>query len=966
MSKFNSLSGAIRIALLASAASLAASAALAQDDQTDAAASEDEETLDEMVVTGTRIQSQTVTSASPVLEIQKEEFKFAGATKVEELVNQYPQLAPAFDSVTNNGAVGYATIDLRSLGPQRTLTLVNGQRLPPGPTGEFRDISIIPAALVSRVDLLTGGASAVYGSDAVAGVVNFILDTEFEGISIAGGYSAYQHDNDDDYMQGRQAARNFPFEDGDSGFDGVSRNVDIAIGGTFGDGAGHAMAWATWRENKALFQGQRDYASCALNGAGTACGGSATNATGNFYFYQPATGVGVGASFGANGRFVRGYGAPYNFAPINYFQRPDERYTFGTSLKYEVNDHFRPYMETMFINRSDSIQIAESGIFFFGTVLPGIDCANPLIRTACADLGIDPAAGPVNVYPGKRNIEGGPRRTNTEDTSYRIVLGTEGQINENWTYNTSFLYARTNNDTQGFNDFLNSRIVSALLGCPAGSFAGCLPYNVFTPGGVTPAAANALAGVSFNKIQTEMTILNGYASGDLGFGFASAGGENVSLVLGFESRREEYRSISDNDSAAGNFAGAGAAAPPVNGQTKVQELFLESQIPIYASDDSFFKKFGVELGYRYSDYELSDTANTYKIGFTSEFEYFRVRGGFNRAIRAPGINNLFAQQRVALFAGTDPCAGATPTLSAAQCANTGVTAAQYGRIPQNPAGQNNQFIGGNPNLQPEEADTYTLGFVVTPIDSLEIAVDYFDIAIEDTIATIGAPTILTLCATSGNPFLCSRIQRNTVGGDLWRSNNAFVRNLTDNFGELSTRGIDLSVNYAFEALGGTFTASFLGTYTLDYDLNPLPGVDASSAAGFQSAEFDCAGFINTSCQLQDFRAITSLRYTYDKYTANLRWRHYGSLDYTNTNGTPGLASQDAIIAPRGGIGSYNYIDLSGTASVTENIELSLGINNVFDKSPPITGANLAPANANSPGGYDQLGRYIFSNISFKF
>lgn len=962
MSRFNSLSGAIRIALLASAASMAATAALAQDDQTDSAAADEEEVLDEMVVTGTRIQSQTVTSASPVLEIQKEEFKFAGATKVEELVNQYPQLAPAFDSVTNNGATGYATIDLRSLGPQRTLTLVNGQRLAPGPAGELRDISIIPAALVSRVDLLTGGASAVYGSDAVAGVVNFILDTEFEGVSLSAGYSAYQHDNDNDYMQGLQTARGFTFEEGDSGFDGVSRNVDFAIGSTFGDGAGHAMAWLTWRENKALFQGQRDYASCALNGPGTACGGSNTNAAGNFYFYQPTVGLGGPARIGANGRFVAGYGAPYNFAPINYFQRPDERYTFGNSLKYEVNEHFRPYLETMFINRSDSIQIAESGTFFIPLAF---QCNDPILRTACADLGLDPTA-PLTVYVAKRNIEGGPRRTSTEDTSYRVVLGSEGSINESWNYNASFLYARTNNDTQGENDFLFSRIEQAIRGCPAGSFAGCLPYTIFNQGGVTVAAANALAGRSFNKTQTEMTILNAYASGDLGFGFSSAGGENLSLVLGIESRREEYRTASDNDSAAGNFAGAGATAPPVIGQTKVQELFMESQIPIFASDDGFLKKFGAEIGYRYSDYERSGSTNTYKIAFAGEFDYFRVRGGFNRAIRAPGINNLFAPQRVALFVGSDPCAGATPVFTQAQCANTGVSAAQYGRIPQNAAGQNNQFIGGNPNLQPEEADTYTLGFVVTPIDALEIAVDFYDIKIEDTIAAIGANTILRLCATSGNPFLCSRIQRNPTSGDLFRNNTQFVRNLTDNFGELSTRGIDLTVNYAFEALGGTFTASLLANYTLDYDQNPLPGVDTSTAAGFQSAEFDCAGFVNTSCQLQDFRAISSLRYTYDKYTASMRWRHYGALDYVNIDGTPGVASQDAIIAPLGGIGSYNYIDLSGTASFTENLELTLGINNIFDKEPPITGATLAPINANSPGGYDQLGRYIFSSINLKF
>ena len=181
MTKLNELSGAIRFALLAGSISLVAAPAFAQEDE------DDVEVLTAVQVTGSRIQSQAVTASSPVAEIQREEFQFAGATRVDDLVNQYPQLQLAFDSQTNNPSTGYATVDLRGLGPSRTLTLVNGQRLPPGPVAQIRDISIIPAALITRVDILTGGASAVYGSDAVAGVVNFVLDTEFEGVSVSAG-----------------------------------------------------------------------------------------------------------------------------------------------------------------------------------------------------------------------------------------------------------------------------------------------------------------------------------------------------------------------------------------------------------------------------------------------------------------------------------------------------------------------------------------------------------------------------------------------------------------------------------------------------------------------------------------------------------------------------------------------------------------------------------------------------------
>lgn len=792
----------------------------------------------------------------------------------------------------------------------------------------------------------------MYGSDAVAGVVNFMLDTEFEGFSVGAGYSAYQHDNRNEYMQRLQDARGFEYEDGNSGFDGASKNIDLAWGGALGDGSGHAMAWITYRQNDALFHGQRDYSSCALNAAGTACGGSGTNATGNFYFYQPATEIGTQGSFDASGRWRNSYGAPYNYAPPNYYQRPDERYTAGTVISYEVNEFFTPYFEAMLVNRKDSVQIAESGAFF--TRLTNQSCSNPIYGTACADLGLSPT-DPFIVYVARRNVEGGPRRTDTTDTTYRFVVGTKGNLGETWNYDASYLFARTANDVQGFNDFLTPRIQSALLGCPAGSFAGCQFYNVWRPGGVTQAAANALAGVSFDKVDTEMEVFNAFATGDLGFGFPSAGGSNIFGVVGVEHRREAYAFVADSDSAAGNFAGAGAAAPPIDGETKVNEVFMEALIPVFAGD-GLFSSFDIDLGYRYSDYDRSGGANTYKIGFTGEIGMVRPRAGYNRAIRAPGINDLFSQQNVVLFQGADPCSGANPTFTQAQCANTGVTAAQYGRVPANPAQQNNQFVGGNPNLQPEQADTYTVGFVVTPIEDLAIAVDYYDIKIEDTIAAIGANTILNFCATTGDAFLCDRINRNPQSGDIWRDPSAFVSNLTDNFGELHVQGVDLNVNYSFEALGGRFFTAFVGNFILKEEAAPLPGVN-------DNATYDCAGRINPSCQTPEWRHIANVRYSRDNWSVNARWRYFGELDYIGTNGA--VLTADTLVAAKGGVPAYSYLDLSGSLSLADNIDLTFGVNNVVDKEPPLVGVNNA-LNANAPGGYDQLGRYIFSSINLKF
>jgi iron complex outermembrane recepter protein len=965
MSKLNHLSGAIRLALLAGASCLVAGNALAQAPQTEQEAAA--RTLDQITVTGTRIQSQTVTASSPVTEIEREEFQFSGATRVDDLVNSYPQMSPYFDSFANNPSTGYPTIDLRGLGAARTLTLVNGHRLPPG-AAEVRDISIVPAALVQRVDILTGGASAVYGSDAIAGVVNFILDTEFEGFSISTGYSAYQHRNRDDYIQELMDRRNFPYPTGGSGFDGISRNVDIAIGSRFADGRGHAMAWLTWRENDPLFHAQRDYSSCALNARGTACGGSATNATGNFYIYNDEDGT--SASLRPDGTWQPAYGAPYNYAPPNYYQRPDERYTMGSSIKFEVNEHFRPYLETMLINRRDALQIAESGAFF--TFIDGISCAAPFVGSLCADLGLNPAL-PLSIYVAKRNVEGGPRRSQSETNTFRVVLGAEGAINSNWSYNASFLRAQTGADTQGFNDFLSDRIVDGLLGCPAGSFRGCLPYNVWVPGGVTPEAAAALAGTSMLKTATELTSVNAYVTGDLGFGLPSARGDTVQLVAGVEWREEAYDFTADSHSQAGNFAGAGGPQIPVTGKIWVSELFLESVIPLVA-DAGALRSLNLDLGYRLSDYNLSGNANTYKIGFAADFGMWRTRGGFNHAIRAPGVNNLFATQQIALWGGVDPCAGASPTFTPAQCANTGVPTNRYGTIAANPASQYNQFVGGNPNLQPEAADTWTLGFVVTPLERLSVNVDYYDIKLEDTIATIGASTILQFCGLTGDPFLCNRVRRNQTNFDLWRGSDPAtsgqIINLTDNFGEQHFRGIDLGVNYRWDMFNGGFAASFQGSYLLEQEVSPLPGIN-------QDATYDCAGKINAQCQSPEWRHIASLRYSRDMFTVNLRWRFFGEMDYVDSfTGNPltvdtflctpqaGVAAS-AICRGDGKLGRVNYLDLSGSVFLGEFTELTLGVNNIADKAPPMVGSALA-LNANAPGGYDQAGRYIFASLTFNF
>jgi outer membrane receptor protein involved in Fe transport len=931
-----------------------------------------------VTVTGSRIK-RTELSSAPIAEVGAEEFKLSGATRVEDLLNTLPQLSSDFDSFTVNPTTGFATIDLRGLGSGRTLVLVNGQRLQPGGIrSEARDINQIPAALIKRVDILTGGASAVYGADAMAGVVNFILDTEFEGFSGTVGWSGYRHKNDNAYIQRLMDARGFSYPKGTSGPDGQAENVDLALGSSFADGKGHAMAYFTWRQNDELRQGARDYSSCALNALGTACGGSGTSPIPNFLV---AGTIPAGFDFNGNGTIENNernfnfrsarlrsdggweVGAPpaYNYAPINHYQRPDTRWTLGSSVKYEVNKHFRPYLETMFSNTNTSVQIAESGTFFVND--PAYSCTDPLVGTLCADLGIDPAANDLQIYVGKRNVEGGPRVSKIESNSFRAVSGVEGDLVGGWSYNLSYLYGRNSSNEVSENDFITNRIDDALRGCPAGSFDGCVPYNVWVPNGVTAEAASKLAGTGIRTGATSLEAVNFYVTGDLPFTIPSARNP-VSLVVGVESRSERYRVDVDANWQAGAFAGGGGPRTPIDGKVGVKELFLESTIPLFASR-GFLKSIDADVGYRSSDYSTSGNVNSYKVGGNVSFGPVRVRAGFNRAIRQATTGDLFSDQQIGLFSGSDPCAGATPAFTLEQCRRTGVTDAQYGSISASPANQYNQFTGGNPNLKPEQGDTITLGLVVNPIRGMSVSLDYYSIEITERIGTIGASSILNFCGRTGDPFLCSKIRRG-ASGDLWigsdPATSGRVENLTANFGDLKWEGLDLGVQYETSLFGGKLFTGFQGTLQLKQQIAPLPGIN-------DGATYDCVGTINTSCQSPEWKHSLSFRYSKDWWTANIRWRHIGELEYVNTDGTqppPTASTTDRLLRDNGyKLNAFNYLDVSGSVKIGKATTLAFGINNVFDKEPPMVGSTLV-LNANSIGGYDQIGQYLFANVNVRF
>jgi len=397
----------------------------------------------------------------------------------------------------------------------------------------------------------------------------------------------------------------------------------------------------------------------------------------------------------------------------------------------------------------------------------------------------------------------------------------------------------------------------------------------------------------------------------------------------------------------------------------VDELFLESQVPVFM-DESGRNNLYLDAGYRHSDYSTSGAVNTWKIGFAGTIaENYRLRGGFNHAIRAANTSELFDEQNISLWVGEDPCApdaDGNTRFSVAQCANTGLLPSQYGQDAlRNPVEQYNQYKGGNPNLKPEEADTWTLGFVATPLDNLSLSLDWFNIKVKDRIGDIEATTVLEFCGLTGDPFLCSKVHRSS-NGDLWFGNRiasgaGYVENLNANFGEIHFQGLDASANYRWGMWNGWMSASLTGTYMSKAEWNPLPGVN-------DEAIYDCAGAINILCQTPEWKHIMNLRYSTDRFSAGIRWRYIGKMDYKNPNGSPGTS--DRILVANGNkLSAMNYLDLSGSWSLNKHIELSGGVNNIADKTPPLVGSSLS-LNANSPGGYDQLGRFFFANLNIRF
>jgi len=1001
--KFSKNSLLLSTMLAASVMVLAPTTAYAQDADND-----------EIIVTGSRLNvNPNLASPQPILSISNEEIAARGVVNIEDLTNTLPQISAAQTSEQSNGASGTSQLDLRGLGAQRTLSLIDGRRLPYGDSASIAvNIDLVPTGLVERVEVLTGGSSAVYGSDAVAGVVNFILKDDFEGAELDLQYGFAQSSNSgNDILKEVLTAAEQPIPG--SVTDGEEINASITLGANLDNGRGNVVGFASYQNRKDIIGADRVGSACTLGPGSTngfGCVGSS-----NFRRFNNIAAFGATDFFQQeDGTFTPFAGGPaetFNFGASNFFQRPAERFQLYTKATYEVFDGHELFADFGFTENTSDAQIAPSASF--GFFQRTSNCDNPLFQDPVTQDGRSIAEAVLLCTPAQiatglnpdgtralisgltfthRNVEGGSRNSRLENQAMRFVGGLRGTLAETWDYEVFGQYSKTKDEDTSTNDFQIDRLAQAIDVVDDGNgnavcfdpSNGCVPYNIFQRGAggeslVTQEALDFIQGIGITTGETDQLVIGGNVQTDLSnYGIVSpyAKDSGVGLLLGVEYREDGLAATPDQISqrADGGFTGVGGPTLPVSGTLDVLEFFGEVEIPLVTGVD-FAEEVVFNGQYRNSSYDVagngvtnSFSTDTYGLQLTwvpsSEVSF---RGQYQRAVRAPNVIELFTGQSTGLpelgVAGQtpagdtiyDPCSTATPVASAAACANTGVTAAQYGQVPDIISGQTQGIFGGNPNLSPESSDTYTFGVVFTPevTPGLSVSLDYFDISVDDAIvAGLGSQTILDNCLETGAAVFCNLITRDGAGSLLPSGpGNGFL--LTNvNAASITTRGVDAQVNYTFDVGAGDVALQYAGTYLTDSDFTPFLGADTVRCAG----EF--VGQCGQPTAQYRHRAMGTWNTPVEGLNTTLVWRHFGGVDNDNIAGAAAVEER---------LDARNYFDLSGSWEFMEGFTARAGVNNILEESFPVSVSSGPSINGNNntyPGVYD-TGRFAFFGLNVK-
>jgi len=969
--------------------------AYAQDTATDVTttAAEQAEEQRAIVVTGSRIQRTDLESTNPVAVVSSEEFRLTGAVNVEQVLNTLPQVLPGVTGFSNNPGNGNVTFNLRNLGASRTLVLVNGRRWMLSDTSQLVDGNTIPQFLLSNVEVLTGGASAVYGTDAVAGVINFNL-REVEGLELNGTYS----------LTGEG--------------DGPRYQFNAAIGTAFDDGRGSVTMYASYTQRDPIFQGARDFSAraaadgCIAPGSADAqgigrrfTGGIAVagcEGRGGELGYLPggsattpvATIIAPSGTliFNPTGGGSRPFVDPddlYNFAPENYLQLGQERYLGGAYGRYEFTDNIEAYAEVSFVRNEVPTQLAptpagvSAPLFvnspFFNNQTSTLLNTNPVSTTPGATLG-NPLYRQTQVNFRFNQLSG--RVSNFDRDAFRVLGGIRGDITDDLRFDAYYNYARTTNTVLQRGNISRSRYINALtvefvpgsttqLRCVDATArgAGCVPINAFGLGLADPAAIDYVSVNATNVTSSELINAVGSINGELvNLGL---GADDIAFAAGVEYRKVRAEFIPDEFLSSGDVLGFNAGTPTA-GSYDVREIFGELRVPVL--EDNFIHRLELNGAFRYSDYSLEAIGGTftYNVGADlAPIEGLRFRGTYARAVRAPNVQDLFGGASTGFPGAIDPCSDRGPAAERtaelrAFCIQSGVPTANVFTRDVQPNAQIQADFGGNPNVLEETSDTWTVGAVIQPsfVPRLNITVDYYNIVIDGTIGQLGGGfgNAISACFnTIRDPAdqICQPFfgTRNPVTGALGQNSggqNPLIGSA--NVGKLETSGIDIQVDYSFPLLGGDVSLFYLGTYVDKFRNTPnllFPTRINIVEGAFGSPEY---------------RHNVRVSYQKGPLLASVRWRHEGGTQDGRINNTfvgNDRNVQDPATLPTPFIDSYNYFDLALSADISESIQLNAGVNNLFDKQPPILGSAAEQANT-LPSFFDVLGRDFFVGVNFRF
>lgn len=924
-----------------------------------------------IVVTGSRIERRNVETAAPVAVVDAAEFELSGTVNVENVINSLPQVIPGTTSFSNNPGNGTATLNLRGLGATRTLVLVNGRRWMFYDAAQIVDLNTIPSFLLDSVDVVTGGASAVYGSDALAGVVNFRLKN-VEGIEMGGQYSITERG------------------------DGSRYQVHGAIGTSFDDNRGNATVYAEYYKRDSIFQGDRGFSNFALGGESFGSDlqqfGSSLLEESRLTYRGNAPAASRGgtafenttlAFFDQPGNLVAYDGRTYNYAPSNYLQIPQERYLMGGYANYEISDGHTAFTEVSFINNRVAQELAPTPILInvgvdINSVSQFLNAATlaDLQQIDAAETGTQANDGIVDLQVRRRLTEAGPRNSLDERSAFRVLTGMRGPITDTINYEGYYSFARTRNSNIQQGNAAISRFTAGLDGTGT-------PINIFGAGQLTPAMVDTFVIQAQNSDISTLQVLTAAVTGSFG-DFAIGNSDPIGFAAGVERRIVSASFIPDEFLASGDVAGFNAGEP-TSGGYNVNEVFGELNIPVQVGD----MRLELSGAARYSDYSLETVGGAFTWAVGAEFSPIpdvTLRGQYQRAIRAPNVGELFQGSSIGFPGATDPCATAAALTGnlREQCIANGVPAANLGNSAViQPDSQTAAFFGGNPFLAEETSDSYTFGVVLQPtfIPGFTVTADYFDISIDDAISTIGLQTALDLCfdgnATNVNSVNCAPFVGSRDFTGAFDRNNA-PRLGGANIAAINVSGIDLEVNYRttipFSLLTDTgeqsLSLSFLGTWT-----------ESSSFAPDQNDPtnvFECEGRFANNCgqPTPKYKWTSRASFVDGPMTTSIRWRHLSgvkddddSVDYAAFNGIER-------------IDAYDLVDLTLSFEANENLTFAFGVNNLFDTLPgtPTFGADGVVSNrpnslllgdnqeqANTyPSTYDVLGRDFFVSVGMKF